>query len=304
MRRLAALSGAVMLAVLATATPVTLARFTDSPAAGGSFATGSIAPPTGLGASLGGTSVTLTWTPTTSSIVTGYDVLRSAVSGSGYTTVASVTPRTASTTTDGPGNGTWYYVLRSTFQSWRSAVSSEASVSLGPVSTGFKNCASTAFDTGGDNNGYETNPGNACADDGSLAVDANTGTTASTSCADAGKDRHRFWGYAFGLSSGASISGITVQANAGLNNNGGTSILCAELSWDGGSTWTATKQVTMTGAATTVYTFGGSSDTWGRSWSVANLAGSSFRVRVIDVTSQPNKDFRLDSIQVAVSATP
>ena len=113
------------------------------------------------------------------------------------------------------------------------------------------------------------------------------------------------WGYAFGLpGTVSSIDGITVRADAGLNNNGGTSILCAELSWDGGSTWTAPKQVTMSGAAVTAYTFGSATDTWGRTWSAAQLGGSSFRVRVIDVTSQPNKDFRLDVIQVAVSYTP
>ena len=304
MRRLGGAIGVLALAFLVVATPVTLARFTSGPVTSGSFSTGSIAPPTGLTASIGGTTVTLGWTPSTSTIVSGYDVLRSSTSGSGYSTVASVTPRTASTTTDAPGNGTWFYVLRSTYQSWRSVTSNEASVSLGPTSTGLKGCSSNAPDTGGDGNGYETNAANACADDGSLAVDASTGTSSSTSCGDAGKDRHRFWGYAFGLASGATINGITVQADAGLNNNGGTSILCVELSWDGGSTWTAARQATMTGAALSLYTFGGSGDTWGRSWSAANLASSSFRVRVTDVTSQPNKDFRLDAILVAVTYTP
>src|SRR3954463_15367330 len=133
MRRLAAIAGLVTLAVLAMATPVTLARFTAGPATGAAFSTGSIAPPTGVAASLGGSMVTLTWTPSTSSVVTGYDVMRSSTSGSGYSTIATVTPRTAVSTTNSPGNGTFYYVLRSVFQSWRSSASNEASVSLGAI---------------------------------------------------------------------------------------------------------------------------------------------------------------------------
>jgi hypothetical protein len=178
-------------------------------------------------------------------------------------------------------------------------------VSIGSTSTGLKGCSSNAADTGGDGNGYETNAGNACAVDGSLATDASSGTSTSTSCTNSGKDRHRFWGYAFGLpGSVTSIDGITVQADAGLNNNGGTSILCLELSSDGGSTWTTPRQFSFTGAAIATYTIGGTTDLWGRSWTAANLATGSFRVRVTDVTSQPNKDFRLDGLQVAVSYTP
>ena len=304
MRRLATAAGVFVL-VLATAAPVSLARFTDSPATTADLTTGSIAPPTALSGVVAGSTVTLAWTPSGSSVVTGYDVLRSTSSGSGYSVVATVTPRTATSTTDNPGNGTFYYVLRSTFQSWSSAASNEASAVVGQSSTGLKGCTSNAADTGGNGNGYETNAANACAVDGSVATDANTGTSNSTSCANAGKDRHRFWGHAFGLpGSVTSINGITVQADAGLNNNGGTSTLCVELSADGGSTWTTPKQVTMSGAAIASYTFGGTSDLWGRTWTAANFASSGFRLRVTDASSQPNKDYRLDGIRVSVSYTP
>lgn len=297
--------GLVALVVLATAAPVSLARLTAAPATMATLATGSIAPPTGLGASVAGSTVTLTWTPTGSTVVTGYDVLRSTTSGSGYSVVSTVTPRTAASTTDGPGNGSFFYVLRSTFQSWNSVASNEASAAVGSLSTGLKTCSSNAADTGGNGNGYETNASNACVADGSVATDANTGTSNSTVCTNAGKDRHRFWGYAFGLpGSVASINGITVQADAGLNNNGGTSTLCVELSTDGGATWTTPKQVTMTSAAVTSYTFGGTTDLWGRTWTAAHFPTGSFRVRVTDASSQPNKDYRLAGVRVAVSYTP
>jgi hypothetical protein len=300
-----ALAAAVVALVLVTAAPVSLARFTDAPVTAGDLATGSIAPPTGLGATVVGSTVSLGWTPSTSTVVTGYDVFRSTTSGSGYSVVSTVTPRTATSTTNSPGNGTFYYVLRSTYQGWSSVASNEASVVIGGTTTGLKGCSSNAPDTGGDGNGYETSAANACAVDGSVATDAGTGTSTSTSCTNAGKDRHRFWGYSFGLpGSVTSIDGISVQADAGLNNNGGTSILCVELSKDGGSSWTTPKQVTMTGAAIASYTFGGTADLWGTSWTASSLATGSFRVRITDASSQPSKDYRLDGIRVSVSYTP
>jgi hypothetical protein len=307
MRRPAIVFAATLVAVLAVSAPVTLARFRSSDASAGTLRTGSILPPTGVGASVSGTVVTLTWTPTSSTAVTGYDVLRSATSGSGYGVVSSVTPWTATTTTNSPGTGTWYYVLRSSLQSWRSVSSGEASATIGttPVGTGFKACSTNAADTGGDGNGYETNPGNACAPDGSVATDASSGTTASTSCADAGKDRHRFAGYGFGLpGSVTSINGITVQLRVDLNNNGGTTVMCVQLSWDGGTTWTATKSVSPTNSMTT-FTLGGATDTWGHTpWTLAELDATQFRVRVIDASSMSNKTFSLDWLGVQVTYTP
>ena len=180
MRRLPVLVVAsIVLAGSLTAAPITLARFTRAPASTGSFGTGSILPPTGLSASVSGTVVTLTWTPTTSTVVTGYAVRRSTTSGSGYTTIATVTPRSATTTTDSPGTGTFYYVLRSQFQNWDSVASNEATAVVGSVATGTRTAPRTRLDTGGDNDGYQTNPGNACALDNTRARDINSGTTNS-----------------------------------------------------------------------------------------------------------------------------
>ena len=58
-------------------------------------------PPTGLGAVAGAT-VTLTWTPTVDPTAAGYYVFRSTTSGSGYAQIATVTPKTAATTTNTP----------------------------------------------------------------------------------------------------------------------------------------------------------------------------------------------------------
>jgi hypothetical protein len=301
----------VMAALLPTAS-ATLARFTDSAAPTGSFTSDTLAPPTSLAAT-GGAAIGLSWAITPDTYATGYGVYRSATSGGTTTLVATVTPRTATTTTDAPGNGTWFYVLRSQFQSWRSVASNQASATVGsPITAAYATCASNAADTtsAGNNNGYESNPTRACADDSSFAVDATSGNGGTASCGtgavpSVNKDRHRFWGFATGVPGTAStIEGIRVRADLATNNNGGTTNLCAQLSWDGGTTWTSLKTVAVTGTAETTYTFGGVADTWGRTWTVANLASTALRVRIVDAASQANKSFSLDYVAVSVTYRP
>jgi hypothetical protein len=303
-RRIAGASILVLTLVLGTAPTVSLARFTSSPARNGTFTTATLQPPTAVKGT-GGTGAALSWTASTSTGATGYQLLRTATSGSGYAQIKTVTPISAVATTDAPGNGVWYYVLRSYFQSWTSGNSNEAMVAVGPQSTGFKDCASNAVDTGGDGNGFETTPANGCVQDGQFAVDANSGTTLTNLCLDAGNDRHRYWGYALGLpATVSSINGITVRARMSTNNNTGTYGSCIQLSWDGGATWTTHQPFTFTTNAITNYTFGGSTDTWGRTWTTGQLNTTNFRVRIINVAGTTNKTFNLDSLGVQVDYTP
>jgi hypothetical protein len=306
-RRIAALWLAAGLVGAGAATaPATQALFVDQGTSSLSFSTDTLGPPTGLAAT-GTISASLTWTPSSDTYTGGYEVLRSTTSGSGYGLVGTVTPGTASSTADSPGAGTFYYVLRSYFQNWRSVNSSEASITLGQTSTGFTSCTSgsNAADTGGDNNGYETTPGNACADDAASASDANTGTNTNTSCANAGKDRHRFWDFGLGIpATVASVDGIQVRVDSGMNNNGGTNNLCVELSWNGGASWTAAKTYDMAISTITTYNLGSASDNWGRTWSGSDFSNANFRVRVTDASSQPNKTYLLEYLAVQVTYTP
>lgn len=287
-----------------------LARLTDAASTSQSLATDTLDPPTSLAAT-GGSSVVLTWTATVDTYASGYDLRRATVSGGPYSVVASISPRTTVTATDTPaGTGTYYYVLRSVFQNWTSADSNEASatVTLGSTSTGYKTCTltSNAADTGGNGNGYELLPGNACGDDLLSASDVNSNTNTTISCTNAGKDRHRFWDFGLGVpASVTSVNGIQVRVDEGMNNSGGTNWICIELSWDGGSSWTAPKSQSLTGGATiTTYAFGAANDTWGRTWTGANFSNANFRVRITDVTSQPNKTFLLEYLAVQVTYTP
>lgn len=309
-RRRLALVGLAIMALSAPPASLSLTRFTDAATARQSVGTDTLDPPTSLAAT-GGSIASLTWTPTVDAYATGYQLQRATTAGGPYAVVASISPRTVAATTDAPpANGTYYYVLRSAFQSWTSVNSNEASAAivLGPTATGFRTCTagSNAPDTGGNGNGYESLPNNACGDDTAVATDANSNTNTTISCTNAGKDRHRFWDFSLGVpATVTSIDGIQVRFDLGMNNNGGTNNLCVELSWDGGTSWTAPKIQNLTGgSAITTYTLGGVSDTWGRTWTPANLSNPSFRVRLTDVTSQPNKSFLLEYLAVQVTYTP
>jgi hypothetical protein len=300
---------AVAHAIVGMAPAVSLARLTDTATSTQAFTADTLAPPTGLTA-IGGTAAALAWTITNDAYATGYQVNRATISGGPYSQVATVTPRAATSTSDTPAaSGTYYYVLQSYFQNWVSVASNQASavVTLLPITTGYKACtaASNAADTGGDNNGYELQPANACADDLAFATDANSGSSITVSCTNAGKDRHRFWDFGLGLPAAVLVvSGIQVRADVGMNNTTGTNQLCVQLSWDAGTTWTTAKSLALAGTAISTYTFGATNDTWGRTWTGAQLSNANFRVRVIDVTNQTTKNFLLEYLAVQVTYTP
>jgi hypothetical protein len=304
--------GVALLVAAALPASTTLARFTDSAVSVGTLASDTLEPPTVLAAA-GGSSVTLTWVPSADAYASGYVVYRSTTSGSGYAFASSVTPGTAVTTTDSPGSGTWFYTLLTTFEGWSSTASNEASATVSlATSTAYAPCVTTAADTSGagDNNGYETNPSRACADDSLFAVDTNSGTGGTQSCGTGAtpatnKDRHKFYGFALGIPAVVtSIDGVSLRTDLRLDSISGTHNLCAQLSWNSGLNWTSFKVQPVTSAGETTYTFGSMSDTWGRSWTTSQLSGTNFRVRIIDASTATGRDFSLDYVAVSVTYTP
>ncbi len=137
--------------------------------------------------------------------------------------------------------------------------------------------------------------------DGAFAADMNSGTNTNTSCTNAGKDKHRFYNYGFSLPISTTITGIEVQLYARADSVTGSPKLCAQLSWDGGTTWTAAQSTATLSTATTAYPLGGAANTWGRTWTAANLSDANFRVRIISVASATARDFYLDAIAVRVT---
>jgi hypothetical protein len=281
------------------------ALFTDSQAVLAAYSSDTLNPPTGPGAA-GGTSVTLTWTPTVDAYAAGYLVSRSTASGGPFVQVGTQTPRSATSYVDTPPSaGTYWYVLESYLGNWTSPGTAEVSAAFDPGTTGFLRCNAQAADTGGDGNGYQGTPANACQVDNLVATDTNSGSGTSTLCTAPGKDRHRFSVFGFGVPGTASaINGITVQYRLGIDLVSGTNRVCAQLSWDGGTTWTAAQSRVVTATALTTYTLGGPTNTWGRTWTAAQFSDANFRLRLINVSNNTARDFRLDGVEVQVTYTP
>jgi hypothetical protein len=172
-----------------------------------------------------------------------------------------------------------------------------------PGSTGFLNCGADAPAPGGDGNGFEASAAAACADGGGFAQDNSSGTNTSTSCSNGGKDRHVFQDFNIIVPPGAIVDGFTVRLDAWVNATGGTRAMCADLSWNGGASWTSTKATPNLSTSQTTYTLGNSSDNWGRSWTTAETSNTNFRVRITDVSSTTNRNFSLDWVAVDVHYT-
>jgi hypothetical protein len=153
----------------------------------------------------------------------------------------------------------------------------------------------------GDNNGFETTPTNGYITDGAFAVDANSGTGTGTSCTATGKDKHDFFNYNVGLPTGAAVKGIEVRLDAKADSTTGAPKMCVQLSWNGGTTWTAAQSTATLTTTTGTTILGGATNTWGRTWAVADFSNANFRVRIIDVASSTARTFSLDAVALRVT---
>jgi hypothetical protein len=170
--------------------------------------------------------------------------------------------------------------------------------------TGNRNCsANAAVNPSGDNNGFEGGSVNACSDASGQATDTNSGTGTSTSCTNSGKDRHVFRDYNISIPAGATINGINLRLDAWADSSSSSPSMCAELSWNGGATWTSPKQTSSLSNSQATYNLGGSTDDWGHSWTAADTSNANFRVRITNVSSSTSRDFNLDWAAINVHYT-
>ena len=174
----------------------------------------------------------------------------------------------------------------------------------------FSPSANTAVTSGaGDNNGFETTPTNAHADGGGSAVDTDSGAKNNADPTGTGTDKHNYYNYGIDsipIPTGSTINGITVRADIAVDLTDHNPFTAIRLSWDIGNSWTTVKQITLSGTAETTYTYGGSTDNWGRTWSVSELSNANFRVQVINGDTSKGKserDFSLDWIPVSITFT-
>ena len=159
--------------------------------------------------------------------------------------------------------------------------------------TGFLNPSAQAADTGGNGDGFEADPTYAFADDSLYALNVN-----------GPGDRHRYYDYSVSIPPGCSIKGIEARLDWWLESTAGTSSMSIELSWGSGTFWTEAKTDSTQTTSEHTAVLGGSTDTWGRTWTSAELTNPYFRVRVTSNSDQSSTDFYLDWVPVKVYYQP
>ncbi len=122
----------VGLAVAALSVSGTSALFTDSFANGSStYTTDTLEPPTALTAVAGTPAprIELSWTAAVDTYADGYSILRGTTTGGLYTQIAQVSGQATTVYTDTTvtAGTTYFYVVRSFYQSWESPNGNEAS---------------------------------------------------------------------------------------------------------------------------------------------------------------------------------
>jgi hypothetical protein len=106
---------------------------------------------------------------------------------------------------------------------------------------------------------------------------ANVQTSNNTYASDNDNDDQGYASFGFSLPSNALVTGIQVLAEAKSSDPSGCELETA-LSWNG-SSFTGNRAVGISGSDT-LYAFGGTGDTWGRTWTPAELNSTNFTVRV------------------------
>jgi len=159
--------------------------------------------------------------------------------------------------------------------------------------TGFLNASSDAADTGGDGDGFELASTNAFSDSAGYATNQ-----------DGPGDRHRYYDYGISIEQGCSAKGFEVRLDWWLDSTVGVNSIDVKLSWDGGSTWTSGKADATETTSEHTAILGGSTDTWGRSWTVSETSDANFRVRLATLSGQSDRDYFLDWVPVKVYYGP
>jgi hypothetical protein len=292
-------SGTVSVSLSATLNGTTLfSVITVDPAPAETSLSGlSLNPATVVGGTSSTGTVTLT-APAASggTVVSLSDNSATAVTPSSVTVPAGATSASFTVTTSAVSSNQTATVTASLGTATRSTSLTITPPEGGGTVPGFLNATGNAPDSGGDGNGFQSGATNAYADDTAVASDTNSGTSTSTSCTNSGKDRHRFYDFGITVPAGSAVAGIEVRLDARADSTSGTPRMCVQLSWDGGTTWTAAKATGTLGTSLATFTLGGSADTWGRTWSPTDLGNANFRVRVINVASSTSRDFFLEWI--------
>jgi hypothetical protein len=125
------------------------------------------------------------------------------------------------------------------------------------------------------------------------AYDQVDGTYATANTENASSS---FSDHGFTIAGNSQITGIAVRLEVSAPEAGGT--IGVQLSYDGGTSWTTTKETPTLTTTDTVVTLGGTGDTWGRSWIPADFSNTNFRVRLI--ANPSSNTVQVDALQVRI----
>ena len=171
--------------------------------------------------------------------------------------------------------------------------------------TGWNRCTDEFPVTSGsgDNNGYQYNAWDGCDYGSGYASDDNSGNSSSTSCTSTGKDRHIFedFNLSSDISSPTAITGLELRFDAWATGTS-TRMLCIDVSYNGGSSWTSFGSFNIAGSETSYY-MGNSTNLTGQGLSSSDFNNSNFRVRVTMVSYSTSTDFRMDVVAAKVHYT-
>jgi len=163
------------------------------------------------------------------------------------------------------------------------------------VNTGFRNPTANITGAAGYGNGFEVNPQNAHTDDGLEAVNNN----------GAG-DRHEYYNYGFNIGNipaNAIITGIEIRLDGRVDQAANNARFAVDLTWNAAQNFTAARNTPNLTTTEGTYLLGGPLDTWGRSWTLAELADEIFAVRITSEatgTGAAQRDFFLEWVAVRV----
>jgi hypothetical protein len=162
---------------------------------------------------------------------------------------------------------------------------------VGSAGTDTGDKAPTA--NGSTNNGWN-NGSNAYVNDSSYAT---------ASFLLVGSAAHDWSGFNFGVPAGAAIKGIEAKIETRVSSLslGSYSV---SLSWNGGSNYTSSQSIPsgLLGTSERVYPLGGSTDTWGHSWTVDEI-NNNFRIKANFVAIGLGTVY-IDYIRVKVTYIP
>ena len=154
--------------------------------------------------------------------------------------------------------------------------------SMGPVETDWKNPSST-----GDDYNQWNNPVNAFTSD-----DIYSGEDTEDNMQD-------WYNFNLNVPNGATIDGIQVNIEATAISNAGAGIA---ISWNGGIDYTSEKSDHWSTPEENK-TFGGASDTWGRTWTSGDFKDSNFRIRLRRNSQNAGTSLNVDCIAIKVYFT-